>query len=128
MKLLLKALLKGFRNGLGAIIAFVSWLIPVNKLKRSSEQQKLVDAQTANIELYQFFGCPFCIKLRRAIRRLNLKIIVRDAQDRKGVFRAELLRETGKIQVPCLKITDNGKAQWMLETAEIIAYLEKRFG
>lgn len=128
MKLLLKALLKGFRNGLGAIIAFVSWLIPVNKLKRSSEQQKLVDAQTANIELYQFFGCPFCIKLRRTIRRLNLKIIVRDAQDRKGVFRAELLRETGKIQVPCLKITDNGKAQWMLETAEIIAYLEKRFG
>ncbi|CAC9434286.1 Glutaredoxin [uncultured Gammaproteobacteria bacterium] len=124
----MKLLLKGFRNGLGAIIALISWLIPVNKVKRSVEQQQEVDGQTANIELYQFFGCPFCIKARRAIRRLNLKIITRDAQNRKGVFRAELLKKTGKVQVPCLKITTGDKVEWMLETSEIIAYLEKRFG
>ncbi|WXU00261.1 MAG: hypothetical protein Ctma_0973 [Catillopecten margaritatus gill symbiont] len=124
----MKLLLKGFRNGLGAIIAFVSWLIPVSKVKRSPEAQKEVDAQTENIELYQFFGCPFCIKTRRTIRRLNLNIITRDAQNRKGIFRAELLKETGKTQVPCLKITENGKTEWMPETAEIITYLEKRFG
>jgi len=123
----MKYLLKAFRNGLGAIIALISWLIPVNKVKRSTEQQKQIDAQTANIELYQFFGCPFCIKTRRSIRRLNLKIITRDAQNRQGVFRAELLKETGKTQVPCLKITENGKVEWMLETAKIIEYLEKNF-
>ncbi len=124
----MKLLLKAFRNGLGAIIAFVSWIIPVNKVKRTVEQQKEVDTQTENIELYQFFGCPFCIKTRRVIRRLNLNIIARDAQNRQGVFRAELLKETGKTQVPCLKITENGKVEWMSETVKIIEYLEKRFG
>lgn len=124
----MKLLLKGFRNGLGAIIALVSWLIPVSKVKRSDAEQKKVDAETANIELYQFFGCPFCIKARRAIRRLNLKIVTRNAQDRNGIFRAELLKETGKTQVPCLKITQGDEVEWMLETAEIIAYLDKRFG
>ncbi|CAC9591113.1 Glutaredoxin [uncultured Gammaproteobacteria bacterium] len=123
----MKLLLKGFRNGLGAIIAFISWLIPVSKVKRSAKQQQEVDGETAHIELYQFFGCPFCIKTRRTIRRLNLNIITRDAQNRQGVFRAELLKETGKVQVPCLKITDDEKVEWMLETTDIIAYLEKHF-
>lgn len=123
----MKLLLKGFRNGLGAIIAFISWLIPVNKIKRSVERQQEVDKKTINIELYQFFGCPFCIKTRRTIRRLNLKIVTRNAQNKKGIFRAELLKETGKIQVPCLKITNGDKIEWMFETSEIIAYLEKKF-
>lgn len=123
----MKLLLKGFRNGLGAIIAFVSWLIPVKKVKRSEAQQQEVDHQTANIELYQFFGCPFCINTRRTIRRLNLKITTRDAQNRQGVYRAELLKATGKTQVPCLKITNGDKVEWMLETTEIIAYLEQQF-
>lgn len=123
----MKLLLKGFRNGLGAIIAFVSWLIPVKKVQRSKAQQEEVDQQTTNIELYQFFGCPFCIKTRRVIRRLNLKITIRDAQNRQSFYRAELLKATGKVQVPCLKITNGDKVEWMLETAEIIAYLEKRF-
>ncbi|CAC9529967.1 Glutaredoxin [uncultured Gammaproteobacteria bacterium] len=124
----MKLLLKGFRNGLGAIIAFISWLIPVIKVKRGESEQQEVDEQTANIELYQFFGCPFCIKSRRVIRRLNLNIVTRDAQNRQGVYRAELLKETGKTQVPCLKITKGDKVEWMLETSQIIAYLEKRFG
>ncbi|CAB5501131.1 Glutaredoxin [uncultured Gammaproteobacteria bacterium] len=124
----MKLLLKGFRNGLGAIIAFISWLIPVSKVKRGESEQQEVDEQTANIELYQFFGCPFCIKSRRVIRRLNLNIVTRDAQNRQGVYRAELLKETGKTQVPCLKITKGDKVEWMLETSQIIAYLEKRFG
>lgn len=123
----MKLLLRGFRNGLGAIIALISWLIPVRKIKSSKAGQKEVNKKTANIELYQFFGCPFCIKTRRAIRRLNLKIVTRDAQSRQGIYRAELLRETGKIQVPCLKITNGNKVEWMFETSQIIAYLEKRY-
>lgn len=123
MKLLLKAL----RNGLGAIIAFVSWMIPAGKIKRSPEAQQKVDQQTANIELYQFFGCPFCIKTRRAIRKLGLNIDTRNAQA-PGQYRDELLKEAGKVQVPCLKITENGKVSWMFESDEIIAYLQQRFG
>ena len=127
MKLLFNALLKGFRNGLGAVIALISWLLPVNKIKRSAEAQQQVDAQTQYIELYQFFGCPFCIKTRRAIRRLNLNIVVRNAQT-PGAYREELLAEAGKVQVPCLKIIEHNSVQWLYESNDIIAYLEKRFG
>lgn len=123
----MKLLLKIFRNGLGAIIAFFSWIIPVRKVKRNNNEQYAVDEQTKNIELYQFFGCPFCIKTRRSIRRLNLKIVIRNAQT-SGIYRDELLKDAGKVQVPCLKITENSKVIWMYESNDIIGYLEKTFG
>ncbi len=124
----MKLLLKGFRNGLGAIIAFISWLIPVAKVKRSKEEQQKVDEQTANIELYQFFGCPFCIKTRRVIRQLNLNIVTRNAQTVGSEFRDEMQKETGKVQVPCLKITSGDEVEWMFESGDIKDYLQKKFG
>jgi glutathione S-transferase len=34
----------------------------------------------------------------------------------------------GKIQTPCLRITDQtGKVQWLYESKEIIRYLQQRF-
>ena len=123
----MKLLLKGFRNGLGGIIAFISWLIPAGKVKRSNAEQQTVDKQTANIELYQFFACPFCIKTRRTIRSLSLNIATRDAQAQNSPYRAEMLKETGKVQVPCLKITSGDEVEWMFESADIAKYLEKQF-
>jgi glutaredoxin len=120
-------LLKGFRNGLGGLIALISRLIPVNKIKRNAELQEIANNKAKKIELYQFFACPFCIMTRRVIRRLNIKIITRDAQTRGGVYRQEIQTETGKVQVPCLKITENGKITWMFESADIKSYLEKEF-
>ena len=124
----MKLLLKAFRNGLGSLIALVSRLIPVKKVKRDAQAQTIADKKAANIELYQFFACPFCIMSRRVIRGLNIKIVTRDAQTRGGRYREELLKEAGKVQVPCLKITENGKVSWMYESAAIKAYLEKEFG
>ena len=124
----MKLLLKAFRNGLGSLIALVSRLIPVKKVKRDAQAQALADEKAANIELYQFFACPFCIMSRRVIRGLNIKIVTRDAQTRGGQYREELLKEAGKVQVPCLKITENGQVSWMYESAAIKAYLEKEFG
>ncbi len=124
----MKLLLKAFRNGFGALIALVSRLIPVKKVKRDAQAQVLADAKAAKIELYQFFACPFCIMSRRVIRGLNINIVTRDAQTRGGQYREELLKEAGKVQVPCLKITDNGNVTWMYESADIKAYLEKEFG
>ncbi|ALE52065.1 glutaredoxin [Candidatus Thioglobus autotrophicus] len=124
----MKLLLKAFRNGFGALIALVSRLIPVKKVKRDAQAQALADAKAAKIELYQFFACPFCIMSRRVIRGLNINIVTRDAQTRGGQYREELLKEAGKVQVPCLKITDNGSVTWMYESADIKAYLEKEFG
>ena len=61
----MKLLLKAFRNGLGSLIALVSRLIPVKKVKRDAQAQALADEKAKNIELYQFFACPFCIMSRR---------------------------------------------------------------
>ncbi|CAC9599914.1 Glutaredoxin [uncultured Candidatus Thioglobus sp.] len=124
----MKLLLKAFRNGLGVLIALISRLIPVKKVKRDVKAQEAADNKAKNIELYQFFACPFCIMSRRVIRRLNIKIVTRDAQTRGGIYREEMLKEAGKVQVPCLKITENGKVSWMYESAVIKDYLEKEFG
>ncbi len=124
----MKLLLKTFRNGLGALIALISRLIPVKKIKRNSQAQEAANTKAKNIELYQFFACPFCIMSRRVIRGLNIKIITRDAQTQGGVYREEMMKETGKVQVPCLKITDGNKVSWMFESADIKAYLEQEFG
>ena len=63
------------RNLLGAIIAFVDVITRGTKLKRSSEKQLQVAEESQKLALYQFFGCPFCIKTRRAIYKYNVPII-----------------------------------------------------
>lgn len=95
---------------------------------RSAEAQQAVDLQCRNLVLYQFKTCPFCIKVRREIRRLSLPIELRDAQ-KNAQNRAELLQGGGQIKVPCLKISDGqGNVQWLYESAAINEYLHQRFG
>ena len=78
--------------------------------------------------LYQFKACPFCVKTRRAMKRLGLKIELRDARDN-AQWRQQLLLEGGQVQVPCLYIPEDGAAgRWMYESGDIIDYLEQRFG
>ena len=94
---------------------------------RTPQEQQHTDEQTRGLALYQFKTCPFCIKVRREIRRLSLNIELRDAQNDKQ-HREALLQGGGSLQVPCLRITDeHGNSQWMYESAEINAYLHKRF-
>lgn len=92
---------------------------------RSPEVQQVVDRQTSHLVMYQFRTCPFCIKARREMRRLSLNIELRDAQhDQQN--RQALLQGGGRIQVPCLKITDaQGKEEWLYESGAIIQYLQR---
>ncbi len=95
---------------------------------RTDEQQQEVTRQSRSLVLYQFKTCPFCIKVRREIRRLSLPIALRDAQ-KNPQHREALLQGGGEIKVPCLQITDEqGKVQWLYESAEINRYLHQRFG
>ena len=115
------------RNFLGSIIALLDFITRPAKQKRSNEAQKQVENDIKSMALYQFFACPFCIKTRRALHRLNLPIQTRNAT--KGSdYRIELEQQGGKTQVPCLRITEQGKDIWMYESGEIINYLEQRFG
>jgi glutaredoxin len=120
-------IVKIFRQALGRIIVFFDFLTRPRRMKRSAKVQESVDQQTQNLALYQFYACPFCVKVRRAMHRLNLNIPLRDARnDEKS--RQELFDGGGQIKVPCLQIKDNGGVKWMYESNDIIDYLEKRFG
>lgn len=115
------------RNFLGYIIVLIDFITRPRKLKRSVEAQQQVENDIKSMALYQFFACPFCIKTRRALHRLNLPIQTRNATQGSS-YRTELEQQGGKVQVPCLKITAEGQDTWLYESSEIITYLEQRFG
>jgi glutaredoxin len=94
---------------------------------RSAEAQQQVDQQCKKLALYHFKTCPFCIKVRHEMARLSLPIALRDAQH-DAKHRDDLLKGGGKIQTPCLQITDDrGNVQWLYESNDIIKYLQQRF-
>ena len=118
--------LRLLREGSGRVLIFIDWLFRPSRVKRSVEDQSQVDQETKILKLYQFYACPFCVKTRRSIKRLNLKVETRNAQA-EGEFRKELELNGGKIKVPCLKIEGAGEASWLYESNDIIKYLDERF-
>jgi glutaredoxin len=111
---------------LGALILFFDWLFTPKGIKREADAQSKVNAETADLALYQFKACPFCVKVRRSMKRQSLDIETRDAK-RSDASREELLQGGGKLKVPCLRIEEKGEVRWMYESKEIINYLETRF-
>lgn len=96
-------------------------------MERPLEAQLQVDRECGKLALYHFKTCPFCIKVRHEMARLSLPIALRDAQHDAG-HREDLLKGGGKIQTPCLQITDGqGSIQWLYESSDIIKYLQQRF-
>ena len=119
-------LMKVLRVGLGQLVILVDFLTRPSKKKRSQEAQAAVEASAKDLTLYQFHACPFCVKTRRTLRRLNVPVALRDAKNNE-LDRQTLLSEGGKIKVPCLRIEEAGQTVWMYESKVIIDYLEKRF-
>ncbi|MFD2230133.1 glutathione S-transferase N-terminal domain-containing protein [Alkalimarinus sediminis] len=109
---------------LGRLILTLNWLFTPRGIKRSAEDQSAVDAKTANLSLYQYEACPFCVKVRRAMKRNSLKVEIRDAK-RNETYKSELLEQGGKLKVPCLRIEENGETRWMYESSDIINFLEQ---
>src|SRR5690606_39494405 len=118
-------IVKALRVGLGQLIVFGDWISRPAKRKRDPAAQAHVEQQARNLSLYQFHACPFCVKTRRALHRLNVPVALRDAKN-DPAHRQALLEGGGKIKVPCLRIEEEGKTTWMYESKDIIAYLDKR--
>ena len=119
-------IVKVLREGLGRLIVLGDFLSRPKPIQRSAQAQQAVDDAAKNLSLYQFYACPFCVKTRRAIHRLNVPIEMRSAQTG-SEHRQTLLTEGGEIKVPCLRIDEGGETQWMYESSDIIAYLQNRF-
>ena len=112
---------------LGALILLIDWLTTPKGIKRGEEVQAAINEQTKVLTLYQYKACPFCVKVRRSIKRQSLAIETRDAK-RCETTKKELLAGGGRLKVPCLRVVDEaGSVSWMYESRDIIGYLERRF-
>ena len=119
-------IVKALRVGLGQLIVAGDALTRPRPQKRSPQGQAAVNKDAAALSLYQFHACPFCVKTRRAMHRLNVPVALHDAK-RDPQAREQLLAAGGKVKVPCLRIEEAGGTRWMYESSDIIAYLEQRF-
>ncbi len=112
---------------LGTLILTLNWLFTPRGVKRSADAQIAMDEQTAKLALYHYRACPFCVKVRRAMKRQSLNIATRDVK-RSEAAKEQLLSGGGNLKVPCLRIeNEQGGVEWMYESADIINYLNSRF-
>ena len=110
---------------LGKCILFINAATLPKPILRSVPDQDKVDKKTQHYTLYQFEACPFCVKVRRFIRKNSLKIELKDAKNNMA-NKSELVNNGGKHKVPCLKIEKiNTKTMWLYESDAIIAFLAK---
>ena len=114
---LVRAVLKFF------ILAFDRTFVPKADIARNPDAQKILDSRLAEWSLYHLEACPFCVKVRRQMKRraitLPLKEINADPRNH------EELMAGGKIdQVPCLRYRDeSGNEKWMYESSAINEFL-----
>lgn len=99
--------MKLVRIVLGYFVLIVEKLFAPKRPNRSQREQEQVDALSSTMSLYEFRTCPFCMKVRWALRRLGVKIPLKDAQ-KNLEHRNELLKRGGKIKVPCLRVEGQG--------------------
>ena len=110
---------------IGKLILFLNLITLPKPLLRKKIDQDRIDKKTKNLTIYQFEACPFCVKVRRFIRKNSLNINLKDAKNNK-VFKSQLINGGGKHKVPCLKIKKiNSKAEWLYESSDIIKFLTK---
>ena len=111
----------------GGLIRVVDFLTTPASIKRPAEAQSTIDERCKNLTLYYYPSCPFCVRVKRQMKRLNLNIRKIDPRkDKEGM--KNLQEQGGKVQVPCLQITSaDGSSEWMYESADINEYLTKEF-
>tara|TARA_Y100001970_G_C14130243_1_gene801307 strand:+ start:210 stop:578 length:369 start_codon:yes stop_codon:yes gene_type:complete len=118
--------MKLIRLILGYSIIFLDWLTRPRKRKYTQEEAAKVETACKSLTLYEFYLCPFCIKVRRHMHRLNLPIQQKDAKRNKA-YELELIEGGKKRKVPCLRIERDSGTEWMYESSQIKAYLSEQF-
>ena len=128
MKLFFRYFFRTLRVILGPFLLLWEIISSPKGIERSIEEQQKIDEKTKLLVYYHYPTCPFCIKVRRIIKKLSLNIEEKNAQH-EGETRSELISQGGKAQVPCLRIThtQTEQVEWLYESDAIISYLENNF-
>jgi len=109
---------------LGRIILGLNFIFTPRSPKRELSVQQAINEKTQYLSLYQLPACPFCVKVRRDMKRKGLQI--ETVSIKEEVNRSELVKEGGKHKVPCLKIAKPGEGTtWLYESNDIISYLKQ---
>jgi glutaredoxin len=110
---------------IGRLILLINFIFSPKSPNRASAEQAEVDEKTKDLTLYQLPSCPFCVKVRRTMKREGLNIELRNI-NQENDYREELIREGGKKSVPCLRIAKtDGEVQWLYESSDIVAHLQQ---
>ena len=114
------------RKAIGALILGIDKLTSPSGPARSVEQQAIIDQKTSSLKIYEMLACPFCVKVRREVKRLGLNIARVDVK-RQADEMATLINQGGKFQVPCLRIEQRQQITWLYESEDIIKFLRENF-
>ena len=126
MKWLIRLFFRTIRRVIGPVMLLIDKLTTPKGIQRPVAEQQQINEITKNMALYQFKTCPFCMKVRREIKRQSLNIELRDAQHNQQ-YRTQLLEGGGQVKVPCLKINnEQGQESWLYESDKIIDYLKQK--
>jgi glutaredoxin len=88
--------------------------------------QKEIDQQFSGFTLFHYPACPFCVKVRRVIKKYNLSLRLVDPRNCNTEMQ-DLMKGGGKLKVPCLRIQNNKEGTiWMYESSSIISFLESQ--
>jgi glutaredoxin len=105
------------------ILAFDRSFTPKPEITRNPEEQKKLDSRLSEWSLYHLEACPFCVKVRRHLKRRGLTLTLKEING--DPRNHEELMAGGKMdQVPCLRYRDEtGAEHWMYESSAINAFL-----
>lgn len=78
------------------------------------------------LTLYHRQGCPYCARVERALRELNVDLTRHDVREDPSA-KERLYAATGRHTVPVLRI-EGEQTRWMPESRDIVIYLFERFG
>lgn len=100
---------------------------PWHEFFASAFEERFDPEPRETLALYHYEGCFYCTRVRRAIARLGIDVELRDIFANPE-HRRDLIAARGRATVPVLRCTSADADRWMPESADIIRYLERRFG
>ena len=89
---------------LGRIILLINFITSPRSPKLTVQQQQDIADKVSHISLYQLAACPFCVKVRRAMKRQGIQLPLVDIKAEQGRFREELIQATAVLvaQIECI--------------------------
>ncbi|MEM7404384.1 MAG: glutaredoxin [Pseudomonadota bacterium] len=108
---------------MSTILALVRRALPRPPEPDSPETARQLAEFTASLSLFHFSTCPYCRRVRRHLKRLNIEVELRDINV-SAADRDVLVSGGGRATVPCLRIARPAEGvTWMYESADIVNWL-----